>query len=201
MGCLFPPAQVFNDLCPTLFRDVIFFPQPRVLGKQYSVITVQKCYLLRREQLRMRQDKKKQWGFIGGILHSSKTCLPKCCHSPANHVAIVLVPKVITKTRSSTQTLFGKGASVFLRFNWSYHFSCGSSSSWSNNMILWRGIYFSSSTTQYSTSSRSAWPHVCWTHFIGCWIRNRGPNLDKGLKDSKGTDNKQCLKCTKWRKR
>lgn len=26
MGCLFPPAQVFNDLCPTLFRDVIFFP-------------------------------------------------------------------------------------------------------------------------------------------------------------------------------
>lgn len=60
MGCLFPPAQVFNDLCPTLFRDVIFFPQPRVLGKQYSVITVQKCYLLRREQLRMRQDKKKQ---------------------------------------------------------------------------------------------------------------------------------------------
>lgn len=36
MGCLFPPAEVFNDLRPTLSLDVII-SQPCVLGKQYSV--------------------------------------------------------------------------------------------------------------------------------------------------------------------
>ncbi len=51
----------------------------------------------------MRQDKKKQQGFIGALLHISMTCLPKCCHGPANHDAVVLASKVIIKTRSSIQ--------------------------------------------------------------------------------------------------
>lgn len=40
MGCLFPPAQVFNDLCPMLLLDVTV-SQPCVLGKQHSVTMVQ----------------------------------------------------------------------------------------------------------------------------------------------------------------
>lgn len=52
----------------------------------------------------MRQDKKKQQDFIGALLHSSKTCLPKCCHDPAKHDAVVLASKVIIETGSYTQT-------------------------------------------------------------------------------------------------
>lgn len=45
----------FNDLCPTLCDLIV--TQQRVLGKQYSVTAVQQRYLLRRELLRMRQEK------------------------------------------------------------------------------------------------------------------------------------------------
>lgn len=86
----------FNDLYPALFQDVIV-SQPCVLGKQYIVTTVQKCYPLRTEELRMRQDKKKKQGPIGAILYSCMTCLQKFCHSPANHDGIVVASKLIVK--------------------------------------------------------------------------------------------------------
>lgn len=137
-----------------------------------------KCCLLRREQLRMRQDKKKQQGFIGAFLHSSKTCLPKCCHGPANHDAVVLASKVIIKV----PPFFCDYTEVTSR---------GSSSSWSNK-IHRRGIYFAASTpkcTQHSlTSSWSASCPLSTDQFMGGWIT-------KSLKDIKALRpvDKQCL--------
>lgn len=39
MKCLFPPAQDFNALRPTILPDMIA-SQPCILGKQYSVTVV-----------------------------------------------------------------------------------------------------------------------------------------------------------------
>lgn len=151
-----------------------------------------KCCLLRREQLRMRQDKKKQQDFIGAFLHSSKTCLPKCCHGPANHDAVVLASKVIIKT---TQPPRLWKVPPFL-CDYTEVTSCGSSSSWSNK-IHWRGIYFTSSSpksTRHSlTSSWSASCPLSTYHFMGGWITN---SL-KHIKVLRPVD-KQCLQSIRW---